>query len=192
MALSGILQSERGAIAAAWMGRIVELFPADSQGFFSEQKNEFANPVGHALSQGTRGIVDALADGSADDAFGEHLYRIAKVLSIQEMPPSRALSFVPELKRVVRETLDRGSGAEVAADEIAALDARIDKVILMAFDAYMECRERIFQLRVEEVKRAVSNHLRRTGFYDDGPEAAADPQSGSDDCRTPQQRGGSR
>ena len=34
---------------------------------------------------------------------------------------------------------------------LEALDARIDKLALMAFDIYMNCRERLHQIRVNEV-----------------------------------------
>jgi hypothetical protein len=34
---------------------------------------------------------------------------------------------------------------------LSVLDSRIDKIALMAFDFYMDCRERLHQIRVNEV-----------------------------------------
>jgi hypothetical protein len=39
----------------------------------------------------------------------------------------------------------------VGQESLAELDNRIDQVALMAFDFYMDCRERLHQIRVNEV-----------------------------------------
>ena len=38
-------------------------------------------------------------------------------------------------------------------DQVLLLDSRIDALALRAFDVYMGCREQVYELRVNEVKR---------------------------------------
>ncbi|MGZ6142698.1 MAG: hypothetical protein ACXWLM_05135, partial [Myxococcales bacterium] len=68
------------------------------------------------------------------------------------MPPSRAVGFVFLLRDAIR--------AE-APSELAALEPRIENLALLAFDAYVEFRERVHRLREKELKRSVSTILRR-------------------------------
>ena len=48
--------------------------------------------------------------------------------------------------------------------ELAAFDAEIDQVALYAFDVYTKCRDRLHELRVDDVKRRVSGLMRRMGI----------------------------
>ncbi|MCI5211566.1 MAG: hypothetical protein D3910_22925 [Candidatus Electrothrix sp. ATG2] len=36
--------------------------------------------------------------------------------------------------------------------ELAPFDRDVDKVVLMAFDMYMNCRDRLYQARIRELK----------------------------------------
>jgi hypothetical protein len=53
--------------------------------------------------------------------------------------------------------------------ELAELDGEIDRLALVAFDVYARCREILFNIRVDEVKRHVSGLLRRLNRNNDPP-----------------------
>jgi len=55
------------------------------------------------------------------------------------------------LKNIIREEAAREKEAAKLLTSLAGLDARIDQVALMAFDFYMDCRERLHRIRVDEV-----------------------------------------
>ena len=49
------------------------------------------------------------------------------------------------------EELAKEKNREEVLSLLSVLDSRIDKIALMAFDIYMDCRERLHQIRVNEV-----------------------------------------
>jgi hypothetical protein len=55
-----------------------------------------------------------------------------------------------------------------------SLETRIDTMGLIALDLYTQAREKIFQMRVNEVKRAQHNLLRRARMIVDSPATGAD------------------
>jgi hypothetical protein len=60
------------------------------------------------------------------------------------------VSFVFLLKGILRE---RWAGQE---QQRAAVEARIDAAALMAFDLYMKCREKIYEVLASEARRRVA------------------------------------
>ena len=76
---------------------------------------------------------------------------IIKIRAVQEFAPSQAVSFVYQFKNIVRQELAKEKNVDEILASLAPLEARIDKVALMAFDFYMNCRERLHQIRVNEV-----------------------------------------
>ena len=73
-----------------------------------------------------------------------------------EFSASQAVRFVFRLKEVIRAELGKSAKDPLIAAEIEKFERRIDRVALAAFDIYVECRERLCQLRVNEMKRRVS------------------------------------
>ena len=61
--------------------------------------------------------------------------------------------------------------------ELAKLEADIDRIALAAFDVYVQCREQLCELRVNEVKRRVSWVMERMSKRVVEPELApANPE----------------
>ncbi len=191
MTLADCLKLKKATIAAEWLDRTLKTYPSDSVNFFSKQKDQFANPVGHTHAEGTQAIVDVLVEKKDINDTQPHLLNIIKIRSIQEMSASAAISFVFLLKDVVREVLKSELKDSSFATELQAFDKRVDETALIAFDAYTSCRERLYKIRVDEVQRRVSHHLKRTGFFESDPGAAPDPHPGNTACRD-KQRGGGR
>ncbi len=191
MTLADCLKLKKATIAAEWLDRTLRTYPTDSVNFFSKQKDQFANPVGHTHTEGTQGIVDILVENKDIGEIRPHLLEIIKIRSIQDMPASAAISFVFFLKDVVRELLKKELKDPSFATGLQAFDKRVDEVALMAFDAYASCREKLHAIRVDEVKRRVSHHLKRTGFFESDLGVQPDPSPGNTACRD-QQRGGGR
>jgi hypothetical protein len=156
MRLRQLLLEKRETIARRWLEVVLATYPGSSAAIFGREKDPFANPVGHGLRVGTEHILALLLDDAELEDIGESLHGIMKIRAVQQFPPSRAVAFVFDLKGVVRAELGEAGADPRFATELAELDARVDRVALMAFDAYVACREQIYQLRVNEVKRQVS------------------------------------
>jgi hypothetical protein len=174
MALRDLLAARQAALCERWRDAILGQYGEQTAARWRRERDPFANPVGHALDTGLPEILRAVAgDGEPGAAALGALEAIVRIRSVQDLAPSRAVGFVALLRDVLRAELgaELEGGAHAAA--LAAIDARIERLVLLAFDTYVEVREQVFRLRQEELKRSVGSLLRR--WYGGGfPEAAAD------------------
>jgi hypothetical protein len=55
----------------------------------------------------------------------------------------------------VREALDGELQRCPDGGSLAAVDGRIDEMALLAFDLFMKCRERMYEIKTNEAKRRI-------------------------------------
>jgi hypothetical protein len=156
MAFGELLRQHRDAIVTRWLEAALSAYPSEGSAAFRREKDPFANPVGHYLRTGTGEIFDLLLAGADEAKARQALQEIIKIRAVQELSPSRAVGFVLDLKDAVRAELGEEATAPQVAAEVAAFGRRVDDVALLAFEVYVECRERLSELRINEAKRQVS------------------------------------
>jgi len=174
MELVELLTKNRPAIVKGWLERTLRTYPSDATAFFAKNDDRFTNPVGRTLAVGIEALFDALVDGDDPERLCSHLDPIMQLRAVQEFTPARAVSFVFMLKDTVREVLDRELGNPGPAAGLHELDTRIDQLALFAFDIYCRHRQRMYEIRVEEIKRRVYSLMKRSDMFeldpDDDPE----------------------
>ncbi len=144
-----LLAEKKKLLLQRWIDQVLDSY--GSPGFFKKQKDRFANPIGSTVSDGLQTLYAILQEGKDLQEAAKPLENIIKIRAVQDFTPSQAVSFVYVLKNIIREELAREKESEKFAASLAGLEARIDKVALMAFDFYMDCRERLHRIRVNEV-----------------------------------------
>jgi len=161
MELKAVLEQNREAILEKWFETIIGTYPQQTSQFLAKQKDRFRNPVGYAIERSIGPVYDQLATSMETDALLESLDSIIRIRSVQEFSPSQAIAFVFELKSVIRDVLgDRGRELERSGD-LAVLDERIDRVAMLAFDKYTECRQKLFEIRTKEIRSQSTKLLER-------------------------------
>lgn len=168
--LRDLLLEKQSAIAERWLEKIFQAYPAETRRVFEQGKDQFHNPVGHTLSRETGVILGLLLEGADTAKFLPHLDRILKIKAVQDFAPSQATSFLHCLKGVIRSELRREIRDSRLAVELMQFEDTIDALLMQAFDIYMNCREAICELRINEVKRRVSERL--AGIGSEGPRRA--------------------
>ncbi|MCL5270256.1 MAG: RsbRD N-terminal domain-containing protein [bacterium] len=168
-----------GKVRAAWLDQTVALYGDAFRDFVRKQHDPFANPGGAILKNGIDRLFAALAEGADAVAMSEILRPVIRLKAVQDVPPSEALAFVPLLKTIVRAQEGAAQTGGAPADNPAELELerRIDALLLVAFDVFVECRQAVYQLRVNEMKRNVARLLNRFGERDLPP---AGPSGGED------------
>ncbi len=147
------LASRRDVLLTAWVARTFDMFPAWSREFLSGDKDPFRNPAGNTLRQGLAGLLDGLLGARSLPELVDQLGPLVRLLAVQEIAPSRALSFLFHLKELARqEAFDLG---EPAITEAQLLQTKVDQVVLAGFDFYMKCREEISQIALSAAKRSL-------------------------------------
>ncbi|MCD6304992.1 MAG: RsbRD N-terminal domain-containing protein [Deltaproteobacteria bacterium] len=167
MTLENLLSNKRSQIIKRWQDAIIASYPKDSQGFLKRTKSQFANPVGWIIAKEIETLYDEVIRGEDAEKIAACLETIIRIRAVQDFRPSQAVAFVLELKDIVREALGIGP-----SPEMDALDRHLDKVLLIAFDVYSKCRQKIYDIRVREVKNQVGKLLERANLIVEIPETA--------------------
>jgi hypothetical protein len=152
MELKDLLSSNEATILKRWFNLILETYPADTATLMRKDKDQFTNPVGATLSREIEVLFKKLCEGSQNERCQASLDSILKIRSIQDFSPSQAVGFVFLLKRAIGETLKNEICKESVMDEWLKFQSRIDDLALQAFDAYMECREKICEIRINQAR----------------------------------------
>ncbi len=151
------LRSRKDALVERWLDEVLDTYPDKGAEAFRREQDPFANPVGHAMRMGTSGIVESLLSGTLDeDALRHHLNEMIKVRAVQQFAPSEAVGVVFRLKSAIRAELAELPQDPESSAELAELEQDVDRVALLAFDLFVQHREQIYELRVNEMKRRVS------------------------------------
>ena len=155
------MSRKRTGIVEKWFDRILDTYPEDTSRFLKKEKDPFANPVRHSILKGIEGLYDELLEeGERPEALTAFLDNVIRIRSVQDFSPSQALAFIFSLKAVIREVLGKEIREARLYDQLLSMESRVDALALRAFDVYMGCREEIYELRVNEVKRQREQALR--------------------------------
>ena len=148
---SAALANRRNAVVKRWFERMLQSYPESTTGFLSQESDPFRNPVGHTLKEGLSALFDGLIQATEVTSLTPVLDSIVRIRAVQDFTASQAVSFPFLLKQILRAEFT--DDASRYSDELAALEARIDELALLAFDLYMKCREQVFEIRANETKR---------------------------------------
>ena len=149
MDLETLLKEQQDSILEAWLNAVFELYPVEAWRFLKSSRDFYQNPLGHTLASGLRGLYAELLEGTDANKLAPLLDQVIRVLAVQELLPSQALNFLFYLKRIVRTQAEK-QGLSPQDPELLGFDNVVDQLLRLSFDIYVKCRERIFQLKVEE------------------------------------------
>lgn len=164
MKLKDLLLQKRSAILKRWFDAILETYPSDTASFLKKQKNQFANPVGHTISEVIEGLYEQLLEGVDSEKASIFLDNIIRIRAIQDFTPSQAVAFIPLLKKIIWEDIKSEIREDQIYNEMLALESKIDDLALLSFDIYMNCREKIYELKARESKNMTFRLLQRANL----------------------------
>ena len=150
MELSEALTGKKEAILALWTKRTLDSYA--SSGFFKQAKDPFANPVGVNIANGLKVLLGlVLADAELKE-YRQPLDQVVRIRAVQDFTPSQAVAPFLELKWVIKQIFSGSEDTKALLPQLDYLDCRIDRLALMAFDNYTECRELLYRNRIRELK----------------------------------------
>ena len=179
MNLQDLLARRKTAILKRWFNKILKTYPADTSKFLKNVRDPFANPVGNTISQGIEGLYEGLIGGTTSEEASSFLDHIIRIRAIQEFSPSEAVGFVFFLREAIREELKKEAGDGHISKELSALDLRIDELALLSFDIYMKCREKLYEIKSNELRNRTVKLLERSDYVSDISEHDGDSESGN-------------
>jgi len=164
MGLLEAICARQDELARKWAALILGTYPEQTQAVWRDNHDRFANPVGHAIDTATRGLLPLLLEWNDAEAVANCLEQLVKIRAVQDFSPSKALSFIFLLKKLLRQEFSEELSADGRLAELLAFETRIDNLAVIAFDLYVAARDQVQRMRVEEVKRAHKNIVRRANL----------------------------
>jgi len=158
------LAQKKNAIIKKWFDRLMGTYPPDTAQFLRSQKDPFANPVGQNSLQSLKDLFDHIIKNFDRSTAGPLIDPILRVRAIQDFTPSMAVRFVFDLKDIIRTMVSTDAGGSQFAKDWITLDNRIDDLGLLAFDVYMQCREKIYDLKANEMRARTLRAFDRAGL----------------------------
>jgi len=144
------IAEHRDEILERWIDGIIEGYPEETAEFLRSKTDRFANPVGAGLREGLAELLDGIIRGVEPEALSSALDRVIRVRAVQEFAPSAAVSFVFDLKNLLREVV--GDKNAETSGFLNTIDQRIEQLGMCAFDVYMVCREQMWAIRAQEIR----------------------------------------
>ena len=161
MSLEHLLSQKKAAVLGRWRELILDTYPADSSAFFKKEKDRFVNPVGFTIATEIESLYDGLLQGISCDEMSASLDSIIRIRAVQDFSPSEAIGFPFLLKKAIRDELWSAIKDNQLFEELLDFESRLNELAMLAIDIYVECREKIYEIRVNEAKaeKAVAMRL---------------------------------
>jgi hypothetical protein len=163
-ALWGLLKKHRDSIVALWREATLDTYPTDATNFLKKSKDPFHNPVGKRINEGLAQAFDVLADQGETVKVTPFIDDVIRMRAVQDFSPSQAIGFLFLLKGIILEQLKKDAAKIEDSADWRELDAKIDGMALLGMDIYNTCKEKIYSMRVHEVRNQCYNALKKSNL----------------------------
>ena len=145
------LEKKSTSVLGKWYKLILGTYPAETARFLRNESDSFNNPVGHVISEEIETIYNELLHETNPEKLAASLDAIIRIRTVQDFTASQAAGFIFLLKQAVREELSGEIAGKPVSRELLDFESRIDRLALDAFDIYVKCRDKISDIRMNEV-----------------------------------------
>jgi hypothetical protein len=163
------LAANKSSIVKKWFDLVAATYPPDTARFLKTNRDPFHNPVGKATIEGLTAAFDTLLDEAEAQAQREALDPIIRIRAVQSFTPTQATGFILALKPLIHEIWHKGPIDPEAVADLRQIEERVDAMLLVAFDIYLNCRETLFQLKVDLEKNRIHHAFVRAGLVAETP-----------------------
>ncbi|WP_456324884.1 RsbRD N-terminal domain-containing protein [Desulfonauticus submarinus] len=164
MKFYSLLKEKKKTILNHWFEDLLSSYPPESAQFFKSNLNKFTNPVGNTFRLNLERIFDELLKEKSSKELLDWVDGIVRIRSLQEFSPSLALNFVFSLKRVIWDILKKDIKKQNLYEEYNQFVQKTDELVGLAFDLYMQCREKVWSQKANYMNSRVHRLLERAGL----------------------------
>lgn len=179
-------QEKRNLIIEKWFDALLNNYSPEAAKIFKREKDPFANPLGYNIHLGVEGILDWFEKEEKQDDVAyvsAALDKILRILAVQELTPGQALSFIVTFKKIIKNLMrDYYKNKDAMWSEWQIFDERLDNLMLIAIEIYSNCREKLYQIKVDEANHRVYSLLRRANIVPDYAEHSMTTTDQVNDC----------
>jgi len=152
VSLSEQLWGDRTKVLKLWFQTVLESYPKQSRTLIAVESDRFANPIGSTLNDAIEDIFATVAGKKTVDDAEPAIAKMVKLKAVQEGSSEGQLAFLFALKPIIRKTCGANSSRFSQWQDLLEIEDRIDLVILRAMEIFIQSREKILELQVDEIK----------------------------------------
>ena len=157
MSIEAHLSKHKKSLAGQWFDLLAGSYPLETVRLLKKETDQFANPVGHTFAAAIEAIIEEFLGENRPEVMRPLLDRIIGIRAVQEFSPSSALAFIFDFKEIARGAIEEERAAgSVSVEELSGFDRKVDGLTLLAFDVYMDRRQKLFDVRMGELKNRTS------------------------------------
>jgi len=145
--LRELLKQRKDVLVKKWIKVIHNTYPPETAQFLKSQKNRFANPIGASIEDSIWPLYDQLVGEADPETTKRHLDTLIRVRAVQDFTPASAVQIIFALKDIIRTELMEEIRELHLLDRYLEFESRIDHFALLAFDVFMECREKVWEIK---------------------------------------------
>ena len=145
--MASLFAEKQNAIVERWIALTLNTYPPEAAKIFARERDRFRNPIGFVVRRTLITLLNQLlAEEIHEEPMRQALDELIRIRAVQKFSASQAAGFPLLLKRAVQEV-----AADADPADLSQFFEKIDRLALMAFDVYAQCREQLFQIRMNEV-----------------------------------------
>lgn len=157
MSTEDIISARRDAAIQKWTEAVFAMYPFETTGFIRTQRDQFANPVGHATRAAGEQIYDAVTGRDVDmEKVHASVAALIRIRAVQDLKPEQAVGVLYLYKSVLRERSLRTCWPPGMSRGSWTWGIVWDTLCLMAFNLYLADREQVYAERVAQQRREAS------------------------------------
>lgn len=137
-------------IVGQWVNYTLSTYRSSK--FFRNESDKFANPIGGVTREALESIFLLLAANEDPEKFVKPLEKLLRLRAVQDFSPSQAVSPIHAVKHITRDVFAADKERAQLVHELYDFEFAVDIAVLAAFDIYMQERERLFDVRINELK----------------------------------------
>lgn len=150
--LQQFIEEHRESILNKWIDWTISTYEPEMIRFLKREKNQFANPVRNTIFTSLQKVFDGILNEMNMEECHQGLEEIVKLRAVQSFSPYQSLSFIFELKRIIRSEVQQNNNDAAIINELFTFEDRFDELIGLSFDLFTKYREKIFDIKIKEIK----------------------------------------
>ena len=137
----------RQELVRKWLTLALAGYPEQGKRFIIDSPDPFRNPTGRVYRESLEILAEELLGEFKATRLRPAVDELMHVCAVSGRPASEALAFLPAFKTLVCTEL------ALPPERQLAVERRVDQLLLWAFDCYSACREKLYQARLNEIRR---------------------------------------
>ena len=159
-----VSRDPEASIVQKWSAKFDPAFERDEFAG-SVGSRRFRNPSAYHVDEAAREVVHYVLTGEKSEQLAPKLADLCHLIALWTPPASVTLAPFVKLRELVASEL---GGFDANSKEAHEMGARIDECTLMAVEYYVQSREQVMHIRLNELKRKTDNLERVLGTAETG------------------------